>query len=379
MTSSTDITPFSIHVADADIADLKERLTMTRWPAPVTEDWSHGQKVGFIRELAEQWLSDFDWRAHEEELNLYPHFLTEIDGQTIHFVHVKSEEPDAFPLILTHGWPSSFYEYFGLIGPLTDPRGHGSEGRAFDVVIPSVPGYGFSTPLSGPGWDPARVAKAWDTLMHRLGYKEYGAVGNDIGSLVSRELGILKPDGLKGVHMQQIFAFPTGEAGEMEKLTPFERDGFANLEHFRKYSGYQDIQSKRPGTLGFGLVDSPAALLAWNAELFFGFLGEGAASVDRDAFLTHVAIYWFTGSGGSAANIYFEGTEAGMTGYREVENTVPTGVAVFPWDFRSVRSFAERSSNIVHWTEMPAGGHFAATEVPDLLADDVRAFFTKVI
>jgi pimeloyl-ACP methyl ester carboxylesterase len=374
-----EITPFSIAVPDAQIADLRERLTMARWPAPVTHDWSHGQKVGFIRDLAEQWLRDYDWRAHEAELNRYPQFLTEIDGQVIHFLHVKSPEKNAFPLILTHGWPSTFYEFFDVIGPLSDPRAHGLDpDLAFDLVIPSVPGYGFSSPLAGPGWDPARTAKAWDTLMHRLGYDEYGAQGGDIGALVGRELGILAPRGLKGVHLQQVFAFPNGTPGEMEKLTPFERDGFANLENFRKYSGYQDIQSKRPGTLGFGLVDSPVALLAWNAELFFGFLGEGAGEVDRERFLTHVAIYWFTGTGGSAANMYFEGVEAGNTGYREVENPTPTGVAVFPWDFRSVRSFAERSTNIVHWTEMPRGGHFAAVDAPDLLVRDVRAFFRKV-
>jgi len=371
----TDIIPFTIAIPDAQVADLKERLAMTRWPAETTTDWSHGQPVGFIKELAEQWLNHFDWRVHEAELNRYPQFLTTIDGQTIHFLHIKSKEKNTFPLILTHGWPSTFYEFFDVIGPLSDPRAHGLDpALAFDLVIPSIPGYGFSSPLAQPGWDSSRTAKAWDTLMKRLGYARYGAQGGDVGALISKELGTLAPEGLVGVHLQQIFAFPKGTPGEMDKLTPFEKEGFANLDGFLKYNGYQAIQQKRPGTLGFGLVDSPAALLAWNAELFFGFLGEGQKFVDRDKYLTHASIYWFTGTGGSAANIYFEDAQSGA-GYREAENDTPTGVAVFPWDFRSVRSFAKRSNNIVHWTEMPRGGHFAAVDAPDLLAEDIRKFF----
>jgi pimeloyl-ACP methyl ester carboxylesterase len=369
------ITPFKVEVSDDAIADLKERLTMARWPHATTTDWSRGQPVGFIRELADQWLNRFDWRAWEARLNAYPQFLTEIDGQTIHFLHIRSKEPNALPLILTHGWPSSVIEFFEVIGPLSDPRAHGLDpAQAFDLVIPSLPGYGWSTPLESPGWDTARVARTWDTLMRQLGYTRYGAQGGDIGSLVGKELGILAPEGLVGTHLQQIFAFPTGAPGEMEKLTPFEKEGFANLDKFSSYNGYQDIQSKRPGTLGYGLVDSPVGQLAWNTELFFGFEGEGVPYVDRDRYLAHVSIYWFTASGGSAGNIYLEGVRSG-SGYREARNVTPTGVAVFPWDFRSVRSFAERANNIVHWTEMPRGGHFAATDVPDLLIDDIRTFF----
>ncbi len=373
------ITPFKVEVSDDAIADLKERLTMARWPHATTTDWSRGQPVGFIRELADQWLNRFDWRAWETRLNAYPQFFTEIDGQTIHFLHIRSKEPGALPLILTHGWPSSVIEFFEVIGPLSDPRAHGLDpAQAFDLVIPSLPGYGWSTPLASPGWDTARVARTWDTLMRRLGYTRYGAQGGDIGSLVGKELGILAPEGLVGTHLQQIFAFPTGAPGEMEKLTPFEKEGFANLDKFSGYNGYQDIQSKRPGTLGYGLVDSPVGQLAWNTELFFGFEGEGVPHVDRDRYLAHVSIYWFTASGGSAGNIYLEDVRSG-SGYREARNVTPTGVAVFPWDFRSVRSFAERANNIVHWTEMPRGGHFAATDAPDLLIDDVRTFFGGLV
>lgn len=373
------ITPFTIAIPDAAIADLKERLAMARWPVAVSDDFAHGQPVGLIRALADQWLNAYDWRAHEAELNRYPQFTTVIDGQKIHFLHIRSPEPHAFPLILSHGWPSSIVEFLDVIGPLSDPRAHGLDpALAFDLVIPSLPGYGFSTPLSGPGWDSARTARAWDVLMKRLGYARYGAQGGDLGALVTREMGILAPDGLVGIHLQQIFAFPNGTPGEMETLTPFEREGMANLESYSKYSGYADIQRKRPGTLAYGLVDSPVAQLAWNAELFFGFEGQGAGTVDRDRYLTHVSIYWFTASGGSAAQAYFEDGQTGA-GYREIPNRTPTGVAVFPWDFRSVRSFAERSTAIVHWTEMPYGGHFAASDAPDLLVGDIRAFFSGLL
>ncbi len=371
-------TPFTIAIPDAAVDDLKARLEGTRWPAATTADWSHGQPVPLIRELAERWRKGYDWRAHEAELNRYPQFLTEIDGQTIHFLHVKSKEPGAFPLILTHGWPSTIYEFIDVIGPLTDPRAHGLDpALAFDLVIPSIPGYGFSSPLVAPGWDSAKVARTWDALMKGLGYVRYGAQGGDLGALIGKELGVLAPEGLAGVHLQQVFAFPKGTPGEMEKLTPFEMEGFKNLDSFLKYNGYQIIQQKRPGTLGFGLVDSPAAVLAWNAELFFGFEGQGAQYLDRDKYLTHASIYWFTGTGGSAANIYYEDAQSGA-GYREDWNKTPTGVSVFPWDFRSVRSFAERGNNIVYWKEMDKGGHFAAVDVPDLFVGELGAFFGPV-
>jgi epoxide hydrolase len=370
-----NVKPFKINISDAAIADLKSRLGQTRWPHAITNDWSRGQPLKLVMELTDQWRNKYDWRKHEAELNRYPHFMTEIDGQPIHFMHIKSKVSSAFPLILSHGWPGSFVEFLDLIGPLTDPKTHGfDDSIAFDLVIPSLPGFGFSSPMSSPGWDSARTAKAWDTLMTGLGHERYGAHGGDTGALVGRELGILAPKGLVGTHLLQIFAFPTGTPGEMEKLTSFEMEGMANLAYFEKYGGYQAIQSKRPGTLAFALVDSPVGQLAWNAELWFGFEGIGAADVNRELYLTNNSIYWFTATSGSAANVYFEDTQTGA-GYREVKNPTPTGVAVFPNDFRSVRSFAERSNNIAHWTEMPRGGHFAASEASDLLAADIRSFF----
>jgi pimeloyl-ACP methyl ester carboxylesterase len=374
-----NIKPFTINVSDAALADLQSRLGQTRWPHAITNDWTRGQPVSLIMELVDQWKNKFDWRKHEAALNRYPQYMTEIDGQPIHFLHIRSKVPGAFPLILSHGWPGSFVEFLDLIGPLTDPKAHGLDDLiAFDLVIPSLPGFGFSSPMVAPGWDSARTAKAWDTLMKALGYERYGAHGGDAGALVGRELGILAPEGLVGTHLLQIFAFPTGAEGEMEKLTPFELEGMGNLASFEKYGGYQAIQSKRPGTLAFALVDSPVGQLAWNAELWFGFEGAAAPRVDRERYLVHNAIYWFTATSGSAANVYFEDTQTGA-GYRELPNPTPTGVAVFPEDFRSVRSFAERSNNIVHWTEMPEGGHFAASEAPDLLAKDIRTFFAGLL
>jgi epoxide hydrolase len=371
-----DIKPFTVAIPDADLSDLKQRLDNTRWPLPVTADWSHGQPLSLIKELAEQWRTRFDWRKHEAKLNALPQFTTEIDGQLIHFLHIRSGAANAFPLILSHGWPGSVMEFLDLIPLLTKPAA--GDGLAFDLVIPSLPGFGFSSPLSQPGWDSARTAKAWNTLMQGLGYNRYGAHGGDVGSGIGRELGILKPEGLVGTHVLQIFAFPTGASGEMDKLTPFEMEGMATLQWFQKYSGYQDIQSKRPGTLAYALADSPSGQLAWNSELWFGFEGNYMQSVDRDKFLAHVSLYWLTNTAGSSANIYLEDSRSGA-GYREVMNSAPTGVAVFPNDFRSVRSFSERANNIVHWSVMPKGGHFAASEVPDLLAADIRTFFGALV
>ncbi|QQR34632.1 epoxide hydrolase [Devosia oryziradicis] len=375
----TAITPFKIAIDDAAIEDLHLRLRMARFPETFSGDWSRGQPVSLIRELAGQWLNSYDWRAWEAKLNAYPQFLTEIDGQTIHFLHVRSPEADAVPLVLTHGWPSSVVEFLPIIDQLTNPSAHGKPGaQAFHLVIPSLPGYGFSRPLAGPGWEAVRTAKAWDVLMKRLGYQRYGAQGGDGGALVTRELAILAPEGLIGVHMQQVFAFPSGAPGEMDKLSPFELAGFANLEKFQKYNGYADIQSKRPGTHAYGLVDSPVAQLAWNAELFFGFEGEAVATMDRELFLTNASIYWFTNTGSEQGNFFLETTQTGG-GYREIPTAVPTAVASFPNDFRSVRTFVERSfSNIVQWSEMESGGHFATIDATDGLIGDIRSFFSQV-
>jgi pimeloyl-ACP methyl ester carboxylesterase len=367
------INPFKIAIPEAQITDLRERLVMTRWPTEIAGGWDRGQPVSLIRELADQWLNRFDWRAQEERLNRFPQFTTEIDGQRIHFVHVRSGRPGALPLILTHGWPSTFTEYLRLVEPLTNP----APGQpAFDVVIPSLPGFGFSSPLAATGWGSASTARAWDVLMKRLGYYRYGFVGNDVGSGVGKEIGVLAPDGLVGVHLQQIFAFPSDDSA-WSRMDQFEAEGMANAETWQANNGYQRIQQTRPGTLGFGLADSPVAQLSWNAELPFGFGGQNVDTIDREHFLTDVSIYWFTGTGGSAANIYLE-DERSNGGGDDRRNEVPTGVAVFPEDFRSVRAFSEANNNIVHWTQMPHGGHFAPVNEPELLAADVASFFGRL-
>jgi pimeloyl-ACP methyl ester carboxylesterase len=378
ITTAEEIRPFRIDVSDADLEDLRDRLARTRWPDELPSvGWSYGVARDFVNEMTEHWRTSFDWRKQEAVLNEFPQFTTTIDGTNVHFLHVRSPEPNAMPLILTHGWPGSVAEFLDVIGPLTDPVSHrGDAAEAFDLVIPSIPGYGFSGPTNDTGWDSARVAKAWDTLMRRLGYERYGAHGGDAGALITRELGILKPEGLVGVHMLQIFAFPSGDPEEMARMDDYEKEGMKNLENFEASSGYLKIQQTRPQTLAYGLTDSPAGQLAWNTELFAGFGGENAGNVDRDRFLTHVSIFWFTATAGSSAREYYEDAKSGA-GYREVPNETPTGVSVFPYDFRSVRAFAERSNNIVHWSQFDRGGHFAASDAPDLLVEDLRTFFRR--
>src|SRR6266542_3219126 len=352
--SDQDIRPFRIDVPDADLEDLEDRLVRTRWPDQLSGvGWGYGTPLEYVREMAVYWRTSYDWRKEEARLNEFPQFTTTIDGTNVHFLHIRSPELNAMPLILTHGWPGSVAEFLDLIGPLTDPRSHGGDpADAFDLVIPSIPGYGFSGPTLDAGWDSARTAGAWDELMKRLRYERYGAHGGDAGALITRELGILKPDGLVGVHLMQILA------------------------NFESFSGYLKIQQTRPQTLAYGLTDSPAGQLAWNSELFMGFGGENLGNVDRDRFLTHVMLYWLTATAGSSARWYYENARSNA-GYREVQNPTPTGVAVFPWDFRSVRRFAERANNIVHWSQFDRGGHFAAMDAPDLLVGDLREFFRR--
>jgi pimeloyl-ACP methyl ester carboxylesterase len=371
-----EVRPFRIEVPEADLNDLRNRLARTRWPDELPNaGWDYGVPLGAVKELAEYWRTGYDWRAQEARLNAFPQFRTTIDGANVHFMHVRSPEAGALPLILTHGWPGSIAEYLDVIEPLTDPRAHGGDpADAFDVVVPSIPGYGFSGPTTDTEWDATRMARAWDELMGRLGYQRYASHGGDIGALISRELGILKLPGLVGVHVLQIFAFPAGEPGEMDDLSDDDREALAIAKAFQDRAGYQHIQQTRPQTLAYALTDSPVGQLAWNSELFLGFDGEGAAVVDRDRFLTHVMLFWLTATPGSAARVCYEGARTGA-GYRDPPNTIPTGVAVFQNDFHSIRRFAERANNVVHWSVFDRGGHFAAADAPDLLVDDIRTFF----
>ena len=376
MTTSAQITPFRIEIPQRDLDDLAARLAATRWPGEVAgAGTGYGMPLEVVRRLAGYWRTGYDWRAHEARLNEIPQFTTTIDGQNIHFLHVRSAEPAALPLLLLHGWPGSVLEFLAMIGPLTDPRAHGGDpSRAFHVVVPSLPGYGFSGPTTEPGWDSARMARAFAALMARLGYDRWGAAGGDAGALVGRELGILAPAGLIGLHLLQIFAFPSGDPAELARLSDADTASLSGMTaDFQSKAGYQKIQQTRPATLGFALTDSPAGQLAWNAELWTGW-GEHAGSLDVDTFLTHVSIYWFTRTGVSSARHYYEDARTGA-GYRDEPNKVPTAVAVFPEDFRTIRACAERASNIVRYTEFSRGGHFAYTTDPGLVTGDLREFF----
>jgi pimeloyl-ACP methyl ester carboxylesterase len=377
-----EIRPFRIEVPQAALDDLGERLARTRWPAePEGIGWSRGVPVGYLRELAEYWRTAYDWRQHEARLNQLPQFTTTIDGANLHFLHVRSPEPEATPLLLIHGWPGSVVEFLELIGPLTDPRAHGGDpADAFHLVVPSIPGHGLSGPLIEPGWNHGRMAGAYVELMARLGYDRYGVQGGDIGAFEAPLVGRLAPDRVIGVHVNALVTFPSGDPAELADLTEAEQQRLARMRNFQDdMMGYSHIQGTRPQTLAYALTDSPAGQLAWIVEKFREWTDPAAElpedAVDRDHLLTNVSIYWLTATAGSAANLYYETYhDPSMFAPRE-RGTVPTGVAVSLTQDVAVRKLAERDHNVVHWSEFDRGGHFAAMEAPEFLVGDVRAFF----
>ncbi|MFG2054254.1 epoxide hydrolase family protein [Micromonospora sp. NPDC048930] len=379
---SEEITPFQINIPQDHLDDLRQRLSHTRWPSEVPgAGWAAGVPLNYLKDLADYWQTTYDWRAHEARLNEFPQFTTVIDGQKMHFLHVRSPEPEALPLILTHGWPGSIVEFMKIIGPLTDPARHGGDAAdAFHVVAPSLPGFGFSSPLAAPAWDTSRVARAWAELMRRLDYHRYGAQGGDTGAIVSPELGRIDPDHVIGVHVNNLGTFPSGDPAELVGLTEADQARLALMTTWgRDMSGYAIVQSTRPQTISYALTDSPVGQLAWIVEKFKEWTDPSAAlpedAVDRDLILTDVSVYWLTGTAGSAARIYYE--DARTWGQAQPRSSVPTGVAVFPNDI-TIQPLAERDHNVVHWTEFSRGGHFAAMEAPDLLVGDVREFFRKL-
>jgi pimeloyl-ACP methyl ester carboxylesterase len=375
------IRPYRISIPQADIDDLRERLARTRWARDLPgTGWERGVPASYLRELASYWADGYDWRAQEAALNAHPQFITTIDGADVHFLHVRSAEPGATPLMLLHGWPGSVVEFLDLIGPLTDPAAHGGDpADAFHLVIPSLPGYGFSGPLTGTGWTDGRTAAALTELMARLGYGRYGVQGGDVGAFIGPLMGRAAPDRVIGVHVNALVTFPTGDPADMAALTGAERGRLAGMKEWQERSGaYMQVQGTRPQTIGQSLVDSPSGLLAWIVEKFQEWTDPAATlpedAVDRDRILTDVSIYWFTATAGSAAHTYYERfNDPAMWQPRE-RSAVPTGVAVFTTDM-SIRPFASKASNVVHWSEFGRGGHFAALEAPDLLAADVREFF----
>ncbi|WP_410646720.1 epoxide hydrolase family protein [Amycolatopsis sp. cmx-4-54] len=354
------IKPFRIDIPQADLDDLADRLARTRWPNEVADAGvDYGFPLARLQELAEYWRTGYDWRAHETELNKLPHFTTKIDGQNIHFVHFRSAKPDALALVLTHGWPGSFLEFLDLIEPLS---------QDFHLVIPSIPGYGFSGPTHERGWSADRIARAWAELMRRLGYERYGAQGGDFGSGISTALGAAAPEHVVGVHVNYLPTRPDPDAC----LVLSEEDE-ARLEKVKRLMAnrppYQALQAATPQTIGYALTDSPVGQLAWIAERFAQWT-DPRTPVSDDRMLTDISLYWLTATAASSARLHHD------AGRGNTPCRVPLGVAVLPRDItQSVRPLAERLYNVRHWSEFERGGHFAAMEVPDLLAEDIRDFF----
>ncbi|CAB4893263.1 unannotated protein [freshwater metagenome] len=379
--SSTEITPFTIAVPQAEIDDLQTRLSHARLPEPLPGDgWDTGVPIAYLRELVDHWRSAFDWRTQEEAINAHSQFTTEIDGQRIHLLHVRSKHESALPLLLTHGWPGSFVEFLDLVGPLTDPEAHGGDAAdAFHVVIPSLPGFAFSSPVVEPGWTTQRIAGAWVQLMDRLGYERFAVQGGDIGAGVAPDVARAVPDRVVGVHVNGSIGAPFHgpDEDELASLTDLERDRVARVDAFqREEMGYVAIQSTRPQLLGAALSDSPVGQLAWIVDKFREWTHPREAVpdaiVDRDRLLTNVTLYWLTRTAGSAAYVGYAQDEE--WGAPEEPSSVPTGAIMFAHDI-GIRRYAETSHRITRWMDVDRGGHFAALEEPQLLLDDIRAFF----
>ena len=369
---SENIQPFRIEIRQTDVDYLHHRLATARWPGELPgAGWTRGVPLGYLKELAEHWRTQYDWRSAEARLNSYPQFVTEIDGQRIHFLHVRSGQPDATPLLITHGFPSSVAEFLHLIEPLVNP----AAGQAFHVIAPSLPGYAFSTPLSATGWAMGRTARAWAELMRRLGYERYGVHGGDIGAGVSGMTAVLDGEHVIGVHVvtdpltaAATATFIPGMGGRLDEDDPVDKLILERMDAFsRDGSGYLAIQNSRPQTIGYGLADSPLLQLAWIAEKVHEWTD---LPIDRDQLLTTVSLYWFTGSGATAAHTLYEQAHSSDWG---PPPAVPQGFAVFGAD-ETVRKLVPAPVG-AHWTDFPRGRHFPAMEAPAQLAADLRAFF----
>jgi epoxide hydrolase len=375
---TNELTPFRIDVPQADLHDLQRRLAATRWPDELPGvGWAYGVARGHLRELVEHWRTRFDWRGVEARLNELPQFTTTIDGQRVHLAHVRSRREDATPLLMTHGWPSTVADFLPIVGPLTDPAAFGApDAPAFHLVLPSLPGFGFSGPTTEPGWSITRIAEAWLELMDRLGFDRFLAQGGDTGSLVSPEIARLAPDRVLGVHLNAEVT-----AGMIDWTADDPTAGLTEDEAGRLYAvsavweerqGYATVQGTRPQTLAYALNDSPVGLLAWDLEWFVDYdpTTTGQTPVAPDAILTDVTTTWLTGTAGSSARIYKDAGDAFAGG---PNSGAPTAVAVFPGD-PAIRTLSERLHTIVRWTEYDRGGHFASLQAPDLLVEDLRAF-----
>lgn len=377
---SESIKPFELAIPEDALVDLRCRLDATRWPEKETvNDWSQGVPLADVQALVEHWRSRYDWRRCERMLNQIGQFTTEIDGLNFHFLHVKSKHPGAMPLVLTHGWPGSVIEFHKVIGPLTDPVAHGGDAAdAFHVVVPSLPGFGFSDKPTKAGWNVQRIARAWDTLMKRLGYDRYVAQGGDWGAIVTTELGKARPEGLAAIHINMPIVLPDGP---YEGLSKSEEEMMAAIAYYDRWdSGYSKQQSTRPQTLGYGLADSPVGQAAWIYEKFWSWMdcnNDPTNALSLDELVDNIMMYWLPNAGASSARIYWESFE-GI--FAAAELHVPTGCSIYPKEiYKAPRSWAERCiHNLIHWNELERGGHFAAFEQPELFVDELRTCFRHV-
>ncbi|MEE2784227.1 MAG: epoxide hydrolase [Pseudomonadota bacterium] len=370
----------TITVTDAQIDDLKTRLANTRWPeAETPDDWSQGIPLSYTQEVVDYWLNSYDMQRLATRLNAYDNFITTIDGLDIHYMHIRSSNPNARPLLLTHGWPGSVVEFLKTISPLTEPQNHGGSAEdAFHLVIPSLPGFGWSGKPTSPGWGTGKTAEAWAKLMAELGYERYYAQGGDWGAIVTSNIGAADKSHCAGIHINMVVAPPDPTA---ENLTELEKSGIEGFQYYQDWdSGYSKQQSTRPQTLGYGLVDSPAGQAAWIIEKFWAWMdcdGNPENILSKDELLDNVMVYWLNAAGASSARIYWESFGSALAG-QTID--APMGGTIFPKEiFRTSRRFAEKMyTNIVYWEEKDAGGHFAAFEQPDVYVDEVRNCFRQI-
>ncbi len=379
------VEPFKLAIPQADLDDLAQRLERIRWPDRETvDDTSQGPPLAKLRALVARWRDGYDWRRCEALLNGFGQYRTEIDGIGIHFLHIRSNEPDALPLVMTHGWPGSVLEFRDVIGPLTDPVAHGGEAHdAFDLMIPSLPGFGFSDKPTTPGWNVGRTAGAWTTLMHRLGYTRWGAQGGDWGAAVTTALGHIAPPGLIGIHLNMVMFQPSDE--ERAEATPEEQEMLDAAKRYdEQFSGYYKLQNTRPQSIGFSLADSPVGLAAWIYALFQDVSnsgGEPERVFTLDQMLDDIMLYWLPNTGASSARLYWEGMQEMMSGGMPPSSLqMPTGISMFPGEqVRLSRRWAERRfTKLVHFKELDRGGHFAALEQPALFVEEVRTTFRSL-
>jgi pimeloyl-ACP methyl ester carboxylesterase len=378
---TTGIDPFTVAVPDEVLEDLVRRLRQTRWPDQLAgTSWEYGTDVDYLQDLVSYWADGFDWRAVEAHINGWPQGVATVDGQAIHFIHARSRDAAALPLLVLHGWPGSIIEMLGVIEPLRNAGPQEDERTdAFHVVCVSLPGFGFSGPTSERGWHPRRIAAAMVELMERLGYPRFGTLGGDWGATISNYIGLDFPAHLYGLYLTMVAAAPP-EGADGSELREVEKEWVAaNATFFAEESGYLQLQATRPQTLAYGLTDSPAGLAGWIVEKLRAWSdcgGDVESAISRDAILANITVYWVTGTANSSARIYLEAMRGGQLAPIASRINVPTGCAIFPKEtVRSPRAWAERAWDVRRWTEMPRGGHFAALEVTDLLVPDVRAFY----